>query len=75
MGREAIIVEPFRKGGRKTLANDDDCGEGVGPPSQETRAEKRLRGYNERAEISLPRSGLLEPRYPLVQEIQPGHLV
>jgi hypothetical protein len=62
VGREAIIVEPFRKGGRKTLANDDDCRDGVGPPSQETRAEKRLRGYTERAEISLPRSGLLEQR-------------
>ena len=31
------------------------------PPSQETRAEKRLRGYTEGTEISLPRSGLLEP--------------
>ena len=54
-------MNPFRKGGRKTLASDDDCGDDAGPPSQETRAEKRLRGYTERAEISLPRSGLLEP--------------
>jgi hypothetical protein len=60
VGRGAIIVKPFRKGGRKTLANDDDCGDGTWPPSQETRAEKWLRGYTERAEISLPRSGLLE---------------
>jgi hypothetical protein len=54
-------VKPFRKGGRKTLANDDDCRGGMWPPSRETRAEKRLRGYTEGAEISLPRSGLLEP--------------
>jgi hypothetical protein len=61
VGRGAIIVKRIRKGGRKTLANDDDCGDGVGPPSRETRAEKRLRGYTEGAEISLPRSGFLEP--------------
>jgi hypothetical protein len=54
-------VKPFRKGGRKTLANDDDCGDDAGPPNPETRAEKRLRGYTEGTEISLPRSGLLEP--------------
>jgi hypothetical protein len=60
VGRGAIIVKPFRKGRRTTLANDDDCRDGVGPPSQEIRAEMRLRGYTERAEISLPQSGLLE---------------
>jgi hypothetical protein len=60
VGRGAIIVKPFRKGGRKTLANDDDWRDDAGPPNPETRAEKRLRGYTEGAEISLPRSGLLE---------------
>ncbi len=57
-------MKPFRKGGRTILANDDDCGDGTGPPRQETRAEKGLCGYTEGAKLSLPRSGLHELAIP-----------
>jgi hypothetical protein len=60
MGRVAIIVKPFRKGGRKTLANDDDCRDGTRPPVPVRRAEESSPNYNEDAGIRLPRSGLLE---------------
>jgi len=54
-------VKTFRKGGRKTLASDDDCGDGTWPPRPVTPERPGRSGYNERAESSLPRSGLLEP--------------
>ena len=54
-------MKTFRKGGRKTLANDDDCGDGTWPPRPVTPERPGRSGYNERAESSLPRSGLLEP--------------
>ena len=54
-------MKPIRKGGRKTLANDDDWATGPSQPLPVTHAGTRRPGYTDLEGISLPRSGLLEP--------------